>query len=197
MPHARLHPYEAQLDALEGVLCADLIAGILGLPPVKSAADSAVVLERYRANLLEPIELPFIARAHRFAHGGRAKELIAADQALVGNHPEWLQLAPPSTRFGCDYLARMRPLRDERVVQRFLGAVRVGKAPGNHITVFGLTMAVFSIAPRQGLAEYAQAALEAVVATAAGKLKLTQDVRAELLERSQANLPEAISRMVA
>ena len=146
MPHARLHPYEAQLDALEGVLCADLIAGVIGLPPLQSAADLAVVLERYRTTLLEPVELPFIARAHRHAHRGRAKELIASDQALIGNHPEWLQLAAPSTRFGGDYLARLRPLRDERVVQRLLKAVRLGQSPGHHLTVFGLTIAVFSIA---------------------------------------------------
>lgn len=197
MPHARLHPYEAQLDALEGVLCADLIAGVLSMPPLTSAAELAVVLERYRTTLLESIELPFITNAHRLAHRGRAKELIAADQALIGKHPEWLQLAPPSTRFGRDYLARLRPLRDERVVQRMLAAVRLGQTPGHHLTVFGLTMAVFSIAPRQGLADYAQGALEAVIATAAGKLKLTQADRAELLDRSKVHLPGAISRMVA
>jgi len=56
---------------------------------------------------------------------------------------------------------------------------------------------VFSIAPRQGLADYAQSALEAVVATAAEKLKLTQEDRQDLIGRSQARLPEAIERMVA
>jgi hypothetical protein len=58
-------------------------------------------------------------------------------------------------------------------------------------------MAVFSIAPRQGLGDYAQSALEAVVATAAAKLKLTQADRDDLIGRSQARLPEAIERMVA
>jgi len=82
-------------------------------------------------------------------------------------------------------------------VQRFLDAARKGRAPANHTVVFGLTMAVFSIAPRQGLADYAQSALEAVMATAAGKLKLTQADRNDLINRSQSRLPEAIERMVA
>jgi len=47
------------------------------------------------------------------------------------------------------------------------------------------------------LADYAQSALEAVVATAAGKLKLTQAERNDLINRSQSRLPEAIERMVA
>ena len=58
-------------------------------------------------------------------------------------------------------------------------------------------MAVFSIAKRQGLAEYAQYALESIVTTAASKLKFTQSDRDALLTRSQVRLPEAIDRMVA
>jgi len=58
-------------------------------------------------------------------------------------------------------------------------------------------MAVFSIALRQGLADYAQFALNAVIASKAGKLMLTQDDRKELFARPQSRLPEAIDRMVA
>jgi urease accessory protein UreF len=197
LPTARQHPYEAQLDALEDVLGADLVAGALGMGSLTSAAELAVALERYRTTLLEPIELPTLTKARRLASRGRTKELIALDQNFLGNHPEWLPLSAGSTRFGRDYLSRLRPLRDERVVQRMLEAVQTGKTPGHHHIVFGLTMAVYSIPARQGLADYAQGALEAVVATAAGKLKLTQEDRAALLAPSQAHLPSAISRMVA
>ena len=197
LPGARLHPYEAQLDALEDVLGADLVAGALGMGPLTSAAELAVVLERYRTTLLESIELPALTNARRLASRGRTKELIALDQDFLGNHPEWLPLSTGSTRFGRDYLTRLRPLRDERVVQRMLKAVQAGKTPGHHLIVFGLTMAVYSIPERQGLADYAQAALAAVITSAAGKLKLTPEDRAALLAPSQAHLPSAISRMVA
>ena len=197
LPVNRRHPYEAQLDALEGVLCADLVGAATGHGPLTTREGLPERLAAYRRTLLEPVELPFITRAHALAAAGRAKELIALDNALLGDHPEWLQLAPGSTRFGRDYLARLRPLRDERVVQRVLEAARLNQMPGHHLTVFGLTIAVFSIAPRQGLADYAQAGLEAVVATAAGKLKLTQAEREALLAPSRATIPDAISRMVA
>ena len=197
LPHSRQHPYEAQLDALESILCSTTLTQALGAAPLHSATELGLLLERYRTNVLEPIELPAIARAHREAAQGRALELIKLDQQFAGQHPEWLLLIPASTRIGQDYLNRLRPLKDERTVQRLIEAVRFGRTPGHHLTVFGLTMAVFSIAQRQGLAEYAQYALEAVVATAAGKLKLTQADRDALLARSQACLPKAIERMVA
>lgn len=82
-------------------------------------------------------------------------------------------------------------------MQRLINAVQANHTPGHHLTVFGLTMAVFSIAQRQGLAEYAQFALEAVVATAAGKLKLTQSDRDLLLARPQAQLTGMVDRRVA
>ena len=197
LPAVGQHPYEAQLDVLEDVLGADLVAGALGMGPLTSADELAVALERYRTTLLEPIELPTLTKARRLASHGRTKELIALDQNFLGNHPEWLPLAAGSTRFGRDYLARLRPLRDERVVQRMLEAVQAGQTPGYHPIVFGLTMAIYAIPERQGLADYAQGALAAVIASAAGKLDLTQEDRAELLAPSQAHLPSAIDRMVA
>ena len=197
LPTARQHPYEAQLDALEDVLGADHVAGALGMGPLTSADELAVALERYRTTLLEPIELPTLTNARRLASLGRTKELIALDQDFLGNHPEWLPLAAGSLRFGRDYLSRLRPLRDERVVQRMLEAVQAGKTPGHHLIVFGLTMAVYSIPARQGLADYAQFALNALIATKARKLRLTQDDRDTLFSHSQSRLPEAIDRMVA
>ena len=124
-------------------------------------------------------------------------ELITQDQSFAGMHPEWLLLMPASTRMGRDYLNRLRPLQDEKVIQRLIEAVKYDRTPGHHLTVFGLTMAVFSIARRQGLAEYAQFALNAVVSTAAEKLKITQEERDYLLSRSQAQLRQSINRLMA
>ena len=197
IPHARQHPYEAQLDALETVLCADTIAQVLGMAPLQSGADLERLLERYRTTILEPIELPAITRVNIQALRGRAAELITQDQSFAGMHPEWLLLMPASTRMGRDYLNRLRPLQDERVIQKLIEAVKYDRTPGHHLTVFGLTMAVFSIARRQGLAEYAQFALNAVVSTAAEKLKITQEERDYLLSRSQTQLPQSISRLMA
>ena len=197
LPRARHHPYEAQLDALEAVVCSDTISQILGFAPSHSVEDLERLLECYRKTLLEPIELQTIKRACTLTTRGHADELIKQDQAFTGTHPEWLLLMPASTRIGRDYLNRLKPLQDERVVQRFIEAVKYDRTPGHHLTVFGLTMAVFSIAQRQGLAEYAQFALQAVVSTAAGKLKINQKERDYLLSKSEAQLPKSIGRLVA
>ena len=47
------------------------------------------------------------------------------------------------------------PLRDERVVQRYLAAVESGEAHGWHTLVYGLTLVVYSLPLRQGLLGYA------------------------------------------
>ena len=197
LPRARHHPYEAQLDALEAILCSDTISQVLGFAPPQSVKDLENLLECYRTTLLEPIELPAIKRACTLATRGHADELIEKDQAFAGIHPEWLLLMPASTRIGRDYLNRLSPLQDERVIQRLIEAVKYDRAPGHHLTVFGLTMAIFSIARRQGLADYAQFALQAVVSTAAGKLKINQEARDYLLSKSEAQLPKSIGRLVA
>ena len=43
-----------------------------------------------------------------------------------------------------------RPLRDQRLVQRYLTAVEQGEAQGWHTLVYGLTLAVYSLPLRQG-----------------------------------------------
>ena len=197
LPHSRQHPYEAQLDALESIFCVDILTQAVGASTPNSTLELRLLIEGYLTKVLETIELPAIVRAHHEATHGRGLELIELDQLFAGRHPEWLLLTPASTRIGHDYLNRLRPLKDERIVQKLIEAVHLGHTPGYHLTVFGLTMAVFSIAPRKGLADYAQAALEAVVATASGRFNLTQLDRKALLAPSRATLPKAISRMVA
>ena len=197
LPHARCHPYEAQLDALEAILCSDTIAQVLGFTPPHSIENLEKLLECYRKTLLEPIELPAIKRACTLTTQGHTDELIKQDQTFASTHPEWLLLMPASTRIGRDYLNRLRPLQDERAIQRFIKAVKQGRCPGHHLTVFGLTMNIFSIAQRRGLAEYAQFALQAVVSTAAGKLKINHQERVYLLSKSEKQLPKSIDRLVA
>ena len=68
-------------------------------------------------------------------------------------------------------------------------AVRFGEHPAI-TSLFGLTMAIFSIAKRQGLAEYAQYALDDC-RHSRRKLKLTQLARHTLLAHSQACLPKS------
>ena len=110
LPRSRQHPYEAQLDALESILCSDTLTQALGAAPLRSITDLGLLLERYRTTILEPIELPAIARAHHEAAQSRALELIEMDQEFAGQHPEWLLLTRPAPAWQ-DYLNRLRPCR--------------------------------------------------------------------------------------
>lgn len=67
--------------------------------------------------------------------------------------------ASPSRQIGRRQLARLRPLRDERIVRRYLAAVESGRADGWHTVVYGLTLALYSLPLRQGLLHYAQETL--------------------------------------
>ena len=67
-------------------MCADLMATALGTATLSSTTNLAMLLEQYRTTILEPIEMPVIAQAHRLASRGRTKELIALDQEFLGNY---------------------------------------------------------------------------------------------------------------
>src|SRR5580692_6399241 len=122
------------------------------VPPAKG------FLEAYLTELLLPVELPAIAEACGHALRLEYRELLAQDRLLtekIGITP----MASPSRRMGRLQLARLRPLRDERVLRRYAAAVDEGKAEGWHTLVYGLTMALYSLPLRQGLIHYARETL--------------------------------------
>ena len=53
-------------------------------------------------------------------------------------------------------LAALRPMRDQRVVQRYWTALESGQAQGWHTLVYGLTLFIYSVPLRQGLVHYAE-----------------------------------------
>jgi len=108
--------------------------------------------------LVEAIELPVIATAWRHTIANESRELAALDQATLSN-PHFSIHADISRKLGHEFLNRLLPLRDTRILRRHAEAVKNGDAPGSHLIVFGLMLAVFSVPPRQALLDYAQARL--------------------------------------
>ena len=90
LPRSRHHPYEAQLDALESVLCSTTLTQALGTAPLRSVTDLGLLLERYRTTVLEPIELPAIARL-------TVKPPKAGHWSLLN----WIKNSPAKTPNGC------------------------------------------------------------------------------------------------
>src|SRR5271168_5343890 len=134
-------------------------------PPLAPASEHItslpalqIFLDTYFTQVLLPLELPAIAEACGRVRRGEARELIALDRQLDGE----TRLAPfasASRKIGALQLQRLKPLRDERTVQRYLSAVESGRAGGWHTLVYGLTLAVYSFPLRQGLLHYARETL--------------------------------------
>jgi hypothetical protein len=147
-------------------------------------------LERYMTELLLPVELPAIAEACGHALRLEHRELVVQDQSLtekIGLTP----MASPSRRMGRLQLARLRPLRDERVLKRYAAAVEAGRAEGWHTVVYGLTMALYSLPLRQGLIHYARETL----ATLAKNFAEPGDV--SHLDRLMERVPVAVEAALA
>jgi len=139
------------------------------LPPGEIGSGNRLrdFLESYQTQVLVPLEMPAICRARSHAALGHARELIALDREL-GAKPLWPPFASASRRIGRAQLERLRPLRDERTVQRYLAAVEAGEAAGWHTVVYGIALSVFSWPLRHGLFIYARETLSGLALAAGG-----------------------------
>jgi urease accessory protein UreF len=153
-------------------------------------------LEDYAARLLLPCELPAIVAACGHARRGELRELLAQDlglAALLLSTP----FAGPSRRMGWLQLARLRPLRDERIVQRYLAAVQSGQAHGWHTVVYGITLAVYSLPLRQGLLYYCQETLSALAGSAGRTKNFGESELEQALSALLARVPAAVEAALA
>jgi urease accessory protein UreF len=158
---------------------------------IASLSELQTFLDAYLTQILLPLELPAIAEACGRVRRGQLRELIALDRQLAGE----TRLAPfasASRKIGAMQLQRLRPLRDERTVQRYLCAVESGRAEGWHTLVYGLTLAVYSFPLRQGMLHYARETLSGLAHGAAGPGKFFDPACQEMLETILARLPEAV-----
>jgi urease accessory protein UreF len=124
------------------------------------------------------------------------RELVVLDQQLAAE-PILRDFAAASRRVGRCQLQKLRPLRDQRLVQRYLHAVEAGRAHGWHILVYGLTLAVYSLPLRQGLLGYAHQTTRGFIYSAARMLRLSERQCRELFDDLCARLPEAVEALLA
>lgn len=148
------HPLAAQLGSADGLVALAALTAALNLPPVADFETLRQFIRGYHDRVLRPIELPAILRAFNHTAGFELRELIAFDQELA-QCPELQPLADASRRAGRFHLEQLRPLRDDRFVRRYLTAVDESRANAWHTLVYGLTLSVYSLPLRQGLANYA------------------------------------------
>ena len=189
------HPLAEQLGSAEGLVELSSLSSLLQHPPVVNTATLRTFIRDYQAHILVPIELPAIRTAHAFVSRNEIRELIEFDRQLASQNL-LREFATPSRRVGQFQLQKLRPLRDERGVQRYLQAVLSGDANGWHTLVYGLTLAIYSLPVRQGLLGYSYQTVRSFIYSAARTLQLSEAECSELFDESCVPLPVVVGDLL-
>ena len=185
------HPLAEQLGSADGLVELGSVAALLQLRPVCDRDSLRVFIEEYQTRILLPFELPAIERAHGHAGRNELRELVAYDQEQ-SVEPMLQNFAAASRRVGQAQLQKLRPLKDQRMVQRYLAAVETGQASGWHTLVYGLTLAIYSLPLRQGLLGYAHQMIRSFIYSGARMLQLSERECRDLFEELCCDLPARI-----
>ena len=165
------------------------------LPVASSRVDTVPALRAfltaYRQDVFVSKEWPVIVRAHSLASAGQARELIALDRewSIQARRQEFSEA---SFRVGQRQLGKLRPFKDQRVVQRYLAAIEAGEAHGWHPLAYGVVLAVFNLPLRQGLVNYAVQTLGGFVDAAVHSHRLPERGCAAVLDEVCAALPSGL-----
>jgi urease accessory protein UreF len=152
-------------------------------------------LRDYQATILFPLEWPAICRACSHASRYEIRELLELDRQL-DREPLLQRFATASQRVGKTQLKRLRPLRDQRLLQRYLHAVQTGEAHAWHTVVYGVIISLYSLPLRPCLLSYAQQTTLGFIRFAAGPLRLTGADCEELMSEEGSGFPEAVNRLL-
>ncbi len=190
-----LHPLVAQLGAVEGLVTLQGATESLQVRQINDRAALRDFLREYRDRILCPLELPAIRQAYDHAGRNEVRELIARDRELSAT-PLLQNFAAASRRVGASQLQQLRPLRDQRVVQRYLAAIEKGEAHGWHTLIYGLTLSIYSLPLRQGLYGYAHQSIEGFLQAAARGLKLSGAETQDLFDEHTGGLPATVEQLL-
>ena len=189
------HPLVQQLGSTEGLVQLSTASHSLQLENVTSVPSLLRFLESYQALILIPHELPAIQRAFRHASRNETRELITFDRS-VAEEPMLRPFASASRRVGQAQLKRLRPLRDHRLLMRYLKAVDDDQAYGWHTLVYGITLSVYSLPVIQGLASYEKQTLLGFMHAVAKSLHLSENDCRALLEQLSPCLPKSLENVL-
>lgn len=194
--HGAISDFLEELGSMEDLVSVTAASALLQAAPVHNLQSLAVFIETYLEEILVPIELPLIHKSFLHASRNECRELVALDQAAAAQIVV-RQFAEASRRVGHMHIRSMRPMRGERLVQRYLAAVDSGEANGWHTIVYGITLALYSLPERQGLMHYAYRTMGGFVRGAARSLQLTERECRDMVEDLCDGIPQAIEATLA
>jgi urease accessory protein UreF len=189
------HPLVAQLGSAEGLVEFAAVASLLNVGAFSHEGGLREFLQRYTNQLLLPLELPAIQRAFDHASRNELRELIEFDREQAQS-PVLRDFGSASRRVGQEQLRRLKPLRDQRFIQRYLMAVGDGRAAAWHTLVYGVTLAVYSLPLRQGLLHYGAETLRGFVQLACRSITVSELVLQQMLDEQFAGLVTAVDRLL-
>jgi urease accessory protein UreF len=190
------HPLVEQLGSANGLVALSDVSASMQIPIVHNLSSLRNFLHQYQKQILLPHELPAIQRAFDHVCRHEVRELAEFDRQLAGE-AALRPFADASRRIGQTELLKLRPLRDERIVRRYLESVERGEANAWHTLVYGLTLALYSMPLRQGLLGYSFQTTRGFIYAAAKPLQLSEKTCRTLLEELCAALPEAVEALIA
>jgi urease accessory protein UreF len=187
------HPLLDQLGSTEELAVTSTLTSVMEFARVRDLPTLRAFLDTYHAQVLRPVELPAIVSAYQHATRGESRELIALDRQLAGE-TMIRDFALASCRVGQRQLSKLRPMRDQRIVQRYLAAIEAGEARGWHTLVYGVSLAMFSLPLRQGLQNYIEQTARGFIDRAARSLRLTETSCDELAAQYFIAAPQAVTQ---
>jgi urease accessory protein UreF len=182
-----------QLGGADGLTQLPMAAASLGRRQIDTLPALRSFLEEYSAAILLAHEVPAVLASYQFAAHTQVRELIALDQQL-DQIPALQQFSRASWTVGRAQLRRLRPLRDERVVQRYWKAVESGEAHGWHSLVFGMVLALYSLPLRQGLLHFAYSTVSGFIESASDRFTIPNAERADLLSKLSQSASQGVER---
>jgi urease accessory protein UreF len=191
-----VHLLLEQIGSAEVLENLSAMPGATTLPAITTPAQLRAFLKNYQTHILEALELPSIREAYLHANSNEVRELIAQDKQFGGDRALKI-FAAASCRAGKAQLQRLRPLKDQRVVQRYLAAVEGGEAEGWHTLVYGLTLSVYSFPLRTGLLTYSSQIMRSFIQSAADQLRMTPADEEAMFNEFSASFPKAVETLVA
>ena len=153
-------------------------------------------LERYERDILRPIELPAVQSAYWFANRGQFRELLELDAELSAN-VSLMPFARASLSVGREQLRLLKPMYDQRMMQRFRKCVVAGEARGWNPIVFGMFLSIHSVPVREGLLQFGRQIWSGFVNGVQDSCALPDEECSTLLGETIDRLPGWIEEVIA
>lgn len=152
-------------------------------------------LREYASELLFEVELPSICKAYTHAVRYECRELIELDKRLALD-PRMQRFGNASSQIGRPHLFNLRPLRENRLIQRYLAALDAGEVYAWHTLVYGISLSIYSVPLRQGLLVYSNLVLDGFANAAAGRLSISASALHNIVDEITSAVPKRIDSLI-